>query len=800
MWDYAAPYEHQHDESKCETYFDKWISFVRRLFDRWKEVEVTHSLTVVFFSRTFIGDSPPMWSGGAAKIAPSKDRDIYGRQYEDHFRIVIENETSSDWENLVVLLKEAFVNYPSEVGWNLSTGNAARRPSSASQGNVLEATNVTLNLLQYHYLDRDLHRTGNSIVIISAGHGVFEVDKGLAAITYERMMVNGIGSDMLSLALPPLHTAPFFLYVNDRSPEDGGSLDFGGLFYEVPHWMHLSFVSYNSEERLIAVADRNESKKETPCLIEIDGRPLLANGFMLPRVIDVSAQESRGTSPLLRPMTGPISPVKQTKIVSQARQLITGRDFNDILEACRPRNFGHLPSALEAIIRMSQPADSVHWPEKNKSQKTKGDGTSDPPEWGSLEFDSSSDSPLRQNHRRVVALGQEPGVDVSPRLSPLPSSFLGTGDVREIERAERDSLASSPASHISGGLGFSYDRPFLASGASPTLTGIQVQRSPSFDIFLSDADDDESVQSGGSNSSSESFLGDGVRVKRNNRTQKFFENFKKKMRAFDSQFLTLDTPRLSSLPDRDFNALGDGLSDTGPAIGSTSQHQRSVLKSSNQTGGIGAALTQYRSVTSGSSLAPEPPEARHSVARVASTTRLATMAPQRMHVPEMGSRGISPLYLPPVVMSSSEIPMTTVRSRPLEQRLVHPSEFSRSGFESLSRLASRNTLSRSPPLSGSPALVMSMMSSAGSNRHSSRPTQNTQQPSRSRSKSRLKSRRKKAFNPFRQEDEDEVLAKKSHNRRRWSHVFPFGEVEFKRHAGPNWNSLSSPAILPIFID
>jgi hypothetical protein len=62
------------------------------------------------------------------------------------------------------------------------------------------------------------------------------------------------------------------------------------------------------------------------------------------------------------------------------------------------------------------------------------------------------------------------------------------------------------------------------------------------------------------------------------------------------------------------------------------------------------------------------------------------------------------------------------------------------------------------------------------------------------------SRRKKVCNPFRQSDEDEVLAKRSHNRRRWSHVFPAGEVEFKRHAGPIWNSLTSPAILPLSVD
>ena len=56
------------------------------------------------------------------------------------------------------------------------------------------------------------------------------------------------------------------------------------------------------------------------------------------------------------------------------------------------------------------------------------------------------------------------------------------------------------------------------------------------------------------------------------------------------------------------------------------------------------------------------------------------------------------------------------------------------------------------------------------------------------------------FNPFRQEDEDKVLAKRSHNRRRWSHVFPQGEIEFKRHSGPIWKSLTSPAILPLSVD
>lgn len=39
------------------------------------------------------------------------------------------------------------------------------------------------------------------------------------------------------------------------------------------------------------------------------------------------------------------------------------------------------------------------------------------------------------------------------------------------------------------------------------------------------------------------------------------------------------------------------------------------------------------------------------------------------------------------------------------------------------------------------------------------------------------------FNPFRLKYEEEILATRTHDSRRWSHVFPTGEIEFKRHAG-----------------
>ena len=129
-----------------------------------------------------------------------------------------------------------------------------------AQGNLLEAVNVTLNLMQFHYMDRDLHRVGNSILIISAGCGVFEVDRALAGITYQRMMDNGIGSDMLSLGLPPLHTAPFFHYNNDLFAVEAHGVDEEKSYHEVPHWMHLSFFSYGDEAYVQDIEQPGEKK------------------------------------------------------------------------------------------------------------------------------------------------------------------------------------------------------------------------------------------------------------------------------------------------------------------------------------------------------------------------------------------------------------------------------------------------------------------------------------------------------------------------------------------------------------
>ena len=42
MWDYASPYVEQgNGDGTCEIYFDKFTTFMKRLFSEWKALEVS---------------------------------------------------------------------------------------------------------------------------------------------------------------------------------------------------------------------------------------------------------------------------------------------------------------------------------------------------------------------------------------------------------------------------------------------------------------------------------------------------------------------------------------------------------------------------------------------------------------------------------------------------------------------------------------------------------------------------------------------------------------------------------------
>ena len=80
MWEYASPYrgnKNRYTSLSCDLYFDKFVAFMHKLFQKWKKLEVTHSLTIVFFSRTLLTPNHAKEQEGK-----EHDEDVYGRAYE----------------------------------------------------------------------------------------------------------------------------------------------------------------------------------------------------------------------------------------------------------------------------------------------------------------------------------------------------------------------------------------------------------------------------------------------------------------------------------------------------------------------------------------------------------------------------------------------------------------------------------------------------------------------------------------------------------------------------------------------
>ncbi|KAJ3011603.1 vacuolar membrane-associated protein iml1, partial [Thoreauomyces humboldtii] len=213
-----------------ELYFEKCVhGFLPQLFAKWKDAGSNHVVSIVLFARiyypnnerereeasasSFFEDEPHSEPGSSISILV----DAAGRHYRDFFKVVVDWETRSDWSQVLIPLKKEFISFQRDVlqqpGGDGSTILAGAN-SPASDGNILEAINLALNPFDRHYIDRDLSRTGLSIVVVTPGPGVFEADKKLLRLTAQRMVDNGIGLDLVCLSKPPLCTVPLFQYVS----------------------------------------------------------------------------------------------------------------------------------------------------------------------------------------------------------------------------------------------------------------------------------------------------------------------------------------------------------------------------------------------------------------------------------------------------------------------------------------------------------------------------------------------------------------------------------------------------------
>lgn len=594
-------------------------------------------------------------------------------------------------------------------------------------------------------------------------------------------MDNGIGSDMLSLGLPPLHTAPFFMYVKEHQSVGAEGVDSSESYFEVPHWMHLSFVSYESDAGL--PTDEKASNGDTlgSALLAHSRIEVGPNGFIR-RHWARGVESNEKLSPHAT-TTSIASPARRIAMAKE-RQLIEGRDFSDILRASRPRFSASLPAPFRLLLKNQGREESTTIKSRDESVVTSHSGgkSSNIHEWNSMESDDASEESIHIRGRGL-SLGHDPRDGTSPIVMPkspprvdMLDSLSAGSPSSYATQASGGALASSPGRQQEFLV-----RPHL----SPKLTGMQLQRARSLEIETDERDESVSMESDTA-LSGPSF---GADKPETYDVGGMLDLVKDIMKTSDQNCLKVESPKLMPQPavDRSRHSSTDvsnarsfrstNLSKS-PKFGPRAVSGRSIPNPATAapSGGIGAALSQYRG--SATSLSSDT-DGSTNISRVSSYSRLQNSA--LIRIPEMISAGMSPLLLPPTQKSYDPVPDNQRGDKPSsgpERRIV---DMQRVGSVdgSFLRPARGHQLDLTP--TSSDRRVKAMMSSSPPKPSMSSGVNLSKLPSQSKRSQSEASRKKKAFNPFRQQDEDAVLAEKSHNRRRWSHVFPATEVEFKRH-------------------
>ncbi|KAL1628011.1 vacuolar membrane-associated protein iml1 [Neofusicoccum ribis] len=236
MWNFDT-------EGSGEIMFNKVINgFLPDLFKRWQRLDAKHLVTIIMFTRMQY-DRGFLPDGTQANGLPFDADAGAGSASRDFYRVVVSEMASCDWINILYQLKKEFRTFLRDVSVmpfsspKKSKPNMhddvesepefiiAGTPRTSDKGNILEAINLASVQYSKDYIDRDLVRTGISVIVISPGSGIYEVDYNMLKLTTDTLLGSGIGIDLVCLQPMPLHSVPLFKYRTPRlATEPDGKL------------------------------------------------------------------------------------------------------------------------------------------------------------------------------------------------------------------------------------------------------------------------------------------------------------------------------------------------------------------------------------------------------------------------------------------------------------------------------------------------------------------------------------------------------------------------------------------------
>ncbi|EGG06793.1 uncharacterized protein MELLADRAFT_86188 [Melampsora larici-populina 98AG31] len=190
-------------EEDGSLYHEKAILFLEDLFSRWNKIGCNHLVTIVLFARVFYDEKDVDQIPEPVLIGDD------GRAYKDFYKAFVHSQKVLDHvREDISKFQQRTLTYTDSAGATRLAGQISYAP----EGNILEAMSTACNSFDEHYIDRDLHRTGVSIVFVTAGTCVYHANQMLLRLATERFVAHGLGVDYVSLSKIPLHVVPLFRF------------------------------------------------------------------------------------------------------------------------------------------------------------------------------------------------------------------------------------------------------------------------------------------------------------------------------------------------------------------------------------------------------------------------------------------------------------------------------------------------------------------------------------------------------------------------------------------------------------
>jgi hypothetical protein len=335
MWDFDS-------EGSGEIMFTKVVNgFLPALFKRWVTLKARHLVSIVLFTRVEYD------TGMASELVFGASDSTYHtgiqvngarKPFKDFYRVVVSEMASGEWTTILYQLKREFRYFrhdismhrlntmlkrpkavPTESGktegeepgdekvergmGSVPGTRIEAEPTLAIHGNLLEAINLASTQYSHDYIDRDLVRTGISIVVITPGAGLFEVDYEMLRITTETLVSNGIGIDLVCLPKIPLHSVPLFRYRNPQylNHQDGLRVTDLGSLSNTPQQGGALFGSFSSLHGSLSPSKASGNFKNQRMGILTPKKPPDQWSFAIPHWLDVSFWTGASQDLLSRP-------------------------------------------------------------------------------------------------------------------------------------------------------------------------------------------------------------------------------------------------------------------------------------------------------------------------------------------------------------------------------------------------------------------------------------------------------------------------------------------------------------------